>query len=70
MVYASRNALPEAIKPDTEAGLEKWLELNAKYAKTWANITVKKEPSADAKDWDGVPDKFRKFFSPQSGTGD
>src|SRR5215510_9062638 len=34
----------EAIKPDTEAGLEKWLELNADYAKTWANITVKKEP--------------------------
>ena len=26
----------EAIKPDTEAGLEKWLELNAEYAKTWA----------------------------------
>src|SRR5262249_25638030 len=60
----------EAIKPDTEAGLEKWLELNAEYAKTWANITVKKEPPADANDWDGVPDKFRKFFSPQSGTGD
>ena len=33
----------EAIKPDTEAGLEKWLELNAEYSKTWANITVKKE---------------------------
>jgi len=23
----------EAIKPDTESGLEKWLELNAQYAK-------------------------------------
>jgi len=33
----------DAIKPDTEAGLEKWLELNAEYSKTWANITVKKE---------------------------
>ena len=33
----------EAIKPDTEPGLEKWLELNAEYAKTWPNITVKKE---------------------------
>ena len=34
----------EAIKPDTEPGLEKWLELNAEYAKAWPNITVKKEP--------------------------
>ena len=60
----------EAIKPDTEPGLEKWLELNAEYAKSWANITVKKEPPPDAKDWDGVPDKFKKFFAPASGTGD
>ena len=35
----------EAIKPDTEPGLEKWLELNAEYAKTWPNITVKSEPA-------------------------
>ncbi len=34
----------DAIKPDTEPGLEKWLELNAEYSKTWANITVKKRP--------------------------
>ncbi|MFY9882363.1 MAG: DUF3470 domain-containing protein, partial [Pseudolabrys sp.] len=54
----------------TEAGLEKWLELNAEYSKTWANITVKKEAPPDAKDWDGVPEKFEKFFAPQSGTGD
>ena len=54
----------EAIKPDTEPGLEKWLELNAEYAKTWPNITVKREPPADAKEWEGVPDKFKKFFSP------
>jgi ferredoxin len=60
----------EAIKPDTEAGLEKWLELNAEYSKNWANITVKKEAPPDAKDWDGVPEKFEKFFAPQSGTGD
>jgi ferredoxin len=60
----------EAIKPDTESGLEKWLELNAQYAKSWPNITVKREPPADAKDWDGVPDKFKKFFDPSGGTGD
>ena len=33
----------DAIKPDTEPGLEKWLELNAEFAKTWPNITVKRE---------------------------
>ena len=59
----------DAIKPETEPGLEKWLELNAEYSKTWANITVKKEPPPDAKDWEGVPDKFKKFFSPNAGTG-
>ena len=36
----------EAIKPDTESGLEKWLELNAQYAKSWPNITVKREAPA------------------------
>jgi ferredoxin len=53
----------EAIKPDTEPGLEKWLEVNAEYAKSWPNITVKRDPPPDAKEWDGVPDKFRNIFS-------
>ena len=34
----------DAIKPDTEPGLEKWLSLNAEYAKIWPNIMVKKAP--------------------------
>jgi ferredoxin len=34
----------DAIKPDTEPGLEKWLLLNAEYAKIWPNITIKKRP--------------------------
>ena len=34
----------DAIKADTEPGLEKWLSLNAEYAKVWPNITVKKRP--------------------------
>jgi ferredoxin len=34
----------DAIQPDTEPGLEKWLEVNAKYAQVWPNITVKREP--------------------------
>ena len=38
----------DAIKPDTEPGAEKWLSLNAEYARLWPNITLKKEPPADA----------------------
>jgi ferredoxin len=60
----------EAIKPDTEPGLEQWLEINAEYAKTWPNITVKKDPPGDAKEFEAVPDKFKKFFSSQPGSGD
>jgi ferredoxin len=59
----------DAIKADTESGLEKWLTVNADYAKKWPNITLKGEPPADAKDWDTVPDKFEKFFSDKSGSG-
>ena len=36
----------EAIKPDTEPDLAVWLKLNAEYAKSWPNITSKKEPPA------------------------
>ena len=32
----------DAIKPDTERGLEKWLELNREYSEKWPNITSKK----------------------------
>jgi ferredoxin len=59
----------EAIKPDTEPGLENWLNLNAEYAKSWPNITIKREAPPDAKDWDGVKDKLQKFSS-EPGTGD
>ena len=33
----------EAIKPDTEPGLEAWLKLNTEYASQWPNITTKRE---------------------------
>ena len=33
----------DAIKPDTEPNLEKWLELNREYAQKWPNITAKKD---------------------------
>src|SRR6201989_795503 len=52
----------DAVKPDTEPGLEKWLRLNAEYAKVWPNITMKKPPPPDSKDWEGKPDKFQFFL--------
>jgi ferredoxin len=60
----------DAIKPDTEPGVEKWLAINADFAKQWPNITAKKEPPADAKDWEGVAGKYDQYFSPNPGTGD
>ncbi len=60
----------DAIKPDTEPSLEKWLEVNANYAKTWPNITQKKDQPEDAKEFDGQEGKFEKFFSRNPGSGD
>ena len=59
----------EAIKPDTEPGLEQWLKLNAEYSKAWPNITVNRDGPPDGKDWDGAPGKL-KDFDPEPGTGD
>jgi ferredoxin len=46
------------------------LSLNAEFAKTWPNITAKKDPPADAKAWDDVPNKLEQHFSPDHGAGD
>jgi ferredoxin len=57
----------EAIVPDTEDGMEKWLELNTKYAQEWPNLTEQKpmlEGADDVKDEDG---KFDKYFSAAPG---
>ena len=59
----------DAIKPDTEQGLEAWLALNAKFASLWPNISDRKEPPADADDFQGVDGKFEKFFSETAGSG-
>ena len=60
----------EAIKPDTEPNLEAWLKINTDYAKVWPNITVKRDPPPDAKEYDGRPGKLAEFFSDQPGEGD
>ncbi|MEO1793786.1 MAG: ferredoxin FdxA [Pseudomonadota bacterium] len=60
----------DAIKPDTEPGLEKWVQLNAEYADKWPNITVKKDQPADAEKYQDVKGKFEQFFSAEPGEGD
>jgi ferredoxin len=51
----------EAIFSEEELpkGQEKFLELNKTLAKSWPVITERKEPPADAKEWDGKPDKLK-----------
>jgi ferredoxin len=56
----------EAIFPDSEGGLEKWVETNREYAQKWPNITRKKAAPADADDWKGKPDKLA-LLSPKPG---
>ncbi len=60
----------DAIKPDTEPGLETWLELNAKYAAEWPNITAKKDPLPEAEAFETKTNKLEEHFSPKPGTGD
>jgi ferredoxin len=50
----------EAIFPESE-DLADWVEINRKFAKHWGNITKKKDPPSDAKEFDGMKNKFEKF---------
>ena len=60
----------EAILPDTEPGMEEYLELNRKYSAIWPNITMKKEPSSDADNFKDKDNKLNEYFSEKPGTGD
>jgi ferredoxin len=59
----------EAIVPDTDDADGKWVELNAKYAASWPNITEKKDAPADADSFTQEEGKFGKYFSPKPGEG-
>ena len=51
----------EAIFPESEELIE-WVGINQKYAKEWPVITKQKDPLPDAKDFDGMRNKFKKFI--------
>ena len=54
---------PKAIVPDTEKGMEQWLEVNRDLSAQWPNITRKGEAPPDAEEFRDVPDKYAKYFS-------
>ena len=61
----------DAIKPDTEPNLEKWLELNRQFCRNLAQYYG--EEACALPDADSVKDetgKFEKYFSPNPGSGD
>ena len=43
----------EAIKPDTDPGMEEWVDFNRRYSESWPNITYRKDAPADAEAWEG-----------------
>ena len=55
----------EAIFPENDQLVE-WIEFNRKYAAEWPNITVKREPPADADEHVGETGKLEKYFTPDS----
>ena len=60
----------EAILPDTDAGAEKWLQMNRDYSEKWPNITGRRDPLPEAEEFDGKPNKFAEHFSANPGDGD
>jgi ferredoxin len=59
----------EAIKPDTEPGLEKWLKTNLDMARSWPNVTIKRD-APGCQDIRRHARQARGLFSPNPGQGD
>ncbi|MEM9852265.1 MAG: ferredoxin FdxA [Pseudomonadota bacterium] len=59
----------DAIRPDTEPGVEKWIDLNREYADKWPVIVTKIDAMDGHEDRDGEEGKLEKYFSPEPGEG-
>ena len=57
----------DAIRPDTDPEMDRWVAFNRKYAEAWPVITECGEPPANADAMDGVPNKLQTHFSPEPG---
>ncbi|PIM96216.1 Ferredoxin II [Candidatus Hodgkinia cicadicola] len=51
-----------AIKSSNETNLEKWIEINKRYSKIWPNINKRKLPMDEADKFNGIKNKFEKYF--------
>ncbi|TAG12963.1 MAG: ferredoxin family protein [Rhodobacterales bacterium] len=60
----------DAIRPDTEPDMEKWVTFNRKYAVAWPVIVTKKDPLPGYEERDGETGKLEKYFSETPGAGD
>ena len=58
----------DAIRPDTEPDMEKWVEFNRKYSEMWPVIITKKDPLPNADEMDGKEGKLE-FLSEAPGEG-
>ncbi|MEM6388014.1 MAG: ferredoxin FdxA [Pseudomonadota bacterium] len=53
----------DAIRADSEPGMEPWVDFNRMYAEVWPVILEAKEPLATADDMDGVENKRATHFT-------
>ncbi|MEL6169748.1 MAG: ferredoxin FdxA [Pseudomonadota bacterium] len=53
----------DAIRPDTDDGMDKWVDFNRKYSELWPVIVEAKEPLPGAADMDGVAGKLDTQFT-------
>lgn len=60
----------DAIVPDTAEGVEKMLAVNTEFAEKWPNVTIKRDPPADADKYLEETGKYEKYFSENPGDGD
>ena len=58
----------DAIRPDTEPDMAKWVEFNRKYSEMWPVIVSKKDPMPGYEEMDGKPGKMS-MFSEAAGDG-
>ena len=53
----------DAIRPDTDEGMEKWVDFNREYSERWPVILEAKDPLPTADEMDGVENKLKTHFN-------
>ena len=60
----------DAIRPDTEPEMEKWVEFNRKYSENWPVIVTKKDPPEVQKRWTARMARWHSFPRRRAKAGD